>query len=174
VHWVFSKFIAGKIIDSILIGVICFIGMSIFRFPYAALISVIIGVTNIIPYFGPIFGAIPSILIILMVDPVKAILFTIFIFVLHQFDGNFLGPKILGQTTGLYPFWIIFAIILFGGWFGVLGMFIGVPIFAILYSLAREFVNNKLQKKEQSNYDLKNSTDKDIINKSFDDKNNPI
>lgn len=144
---VFSGFITGKIIDSAIIGVICFVGMSLMRMPYAVLISVIIGVTNIIPYFGPFIGAIPSILIIVLYDPWKALLFLIFILVLQQFDGNVLGPKILGDTTGLSALWVIFAIMLFSGIFGVLGMFIGVPLFAMIYILVKRAVAFLLHRK---------------------------
>ena len=149
VNVVFSGFIIGKIINSVIIGIICFIGMSIFRFPFIPLISVLVGVTNVIPYFGPFIGAIPSILLILVVDPLKGLLFAIFIFVLQQFDGNYLGPKILGETTGLTPFWVIFSIILFGGLFGVIGMFIGVPIFAIIYSLIKCFIDELIEEKNK-------------------------
>ncbi len=147
VHMVFSGFITGKMVNSLVIGVICFIGMTIFKFPFSVLISALVGVTNIIPYFGPFIGAIPSILLIMVVDPIKGLFFSIFILVLQQFDGNYLGPKILGETTGLSPFWVIFSIILFGGLFGVIGMFVGVPIFAIIYSLIKCFINELLDSK---------------------------
>ena len=149
-HTVFSGFISGKIVNSIIVGVICFIGMTIFKFPFASLISVLVGVTNVIPYFGPFIGAIPSILLIMVIDPLKGLFFSIFILILQQFDGNYLGPKILGETTGLSPFWVIFSIILFGGLFGVLGMFIGVPIFAIIYSIIKYLVNGLLEEKNQN------------------------
>ena len=149
-HTVFSGFISGKIVNSIIVGVICFIGMTIFKFPFASLISVLVGVTNVIPYFGPFIGAIPSILLIMVIDPLKGLFFSIFILILQQFDGNYLGPKILGETTGLSPFWVIFSIILFGGLFGVLGMFIGVPIFAIIYSIVKYLVNGLLEEKNQN------------------------
>lgn len=149
-HTVFSGFISGKIVNSIIVGVICFVGMTIFKFPFASLISVLVGVTNVIPYFGPFIGAIPSILLIMVIDPLKGLLFSIFILVLQQIDGNYLGPKILGETTGLSPFWVIFSIILFGGLFGVLGMFIGVPIFAIIYSIVKYLINGLLEEKNQN------------------------
>ncbi len=149
-HTVFSGFISGKIVNSLIVGVICFIGMTIFKFPFASLISVLVGVTNVIPYFGPFIGAIPSILLIMVIDPLKGLFFSIFILVLQQIDGNYLGPKILGETTGLSPFWVIFSIILFGGLFGVLGMFIGVPIFAIIYSIVRYLINGLLEEKNQN------------------------
>lgn len=144
----FGGFISGKIIDSIMIGVICFIGMTILKIPYSLLISVIVGVTNVIPYFGPFLGAIPSVLILLMVSPMKALIFLIWVLILQQFDGNVLGPKILGQSTGLSGFWVIFSITVFGGFFGVFGMFIGVPLFAVIYAAIRTAVNERLIKKE--------------------------
>lgn len=145
---IFGGFISGKIIDSILIGIICFIGMSILRIPYALLISVVVGVTNVIPYFGPFLGAIPSAIIILMISPVKCLIFLIWIVVLQQFDGNVLGPKILGDSTGLSGFWVIFSIIVFGGLWGVFGMFIGVPLFALVYAAIKTAVNTRLEKKK--------------------------
>lgn len=146
-HQVFSGFISGKLLDSFIIGVLCFIGMSLFGMPYAMLISVIVGITNVIPYFGPFIGAIPSAIIILMVDPIEMLWFVLFILVLQQFDGNILGPKILGETTGLSAFWVVFAIIVFGGLFNVVGMFIGVPVFAVIYSLIRRLVESRLIKR---------------------------
>lgn len=148
---VFSGFIIGKIIDSAIIGVLCFLLMSIFQMPYIVLISVIVGVTNVIPYFGPFFGAIPSILIILIVDPIQALGFAVLILALQQFDGNILGPKILGDTTGLSPLLVIFSIMLFSGLFGVLGMFIGVPLFALIYTIIRRFIAYLLERKGLSN-----------------------
>lgn len=139
-------FIKGKLLDSLIIGLICMIFTSIVDMPYAVLVSVIIGVTNIIPFFGPFIGAIPTAVLILMVDPVKCIYFIIFILILQQFDGNILGPKILGNTTHLSSFWVLFAILLFGGVFGIVGMVIGVPVFAFFYQLAREWVLNRLKK----------------------------
>ncbi|MBC8569997.1 AI-2E family transporter [Zongyangia hominis] len=144
---IFSGFIGGKILDSLIIGVLCFIFMSIFSFPYPMLISVLVGVTNVIPYFGPFIGAIPSILLVLMINPVQALWFALFILALQQFDGNILGPKILGQSIGISAFWVIFSIILAGGLFGFLGMFIGVPVFAIIYTLIRGFIEERLAKK---------------------------
>lgn len=146
-HKTFSGFINGKIIDSLMIGILCFLGMRIFNMPYSALISVIVGVTNVIPYFGPFIGAIPSALIILIEDPITAFWFCLFILALQQFDGNILGPKILGGTTGLNSFWVIFSIIIGGGLFGIVGMFIGVPLFAVIYALVRTFIEQRLQKK---------------------------
>ncbi len=148
-HKTFSGFINGKIIDSLIIGILCYFGMRIFNMPYAALISVIVGVTNVIPYFGPFIGAIPSALIILIDKPITALWFSLFILVLQQFDGNILGPKILGDTTGLSSFWVIFSIIIGGGLFGVVGMFnVGVPRYCAIYSLVRAFIEQRLRKKD--------------------------
>jgi len=144
---IFSGFISGKILDSAIIGVLCFIFMSIFRWPYAMLISVIVGVTNIIPYFGPFIGAIPSILILLIVDPKIALLFSLFILALQQLDGNVIGPWILGDSTGLSSFWVIFSITVFSSLLGPIGMFIGVPLFAVIYSLVRQLAAWRLETK---------------------------
>ncbi|MDE5894106.1 MAG: AI-2E family transporter, partial [Acetatifactor sp.] len=149
-HNTFIGFISGKILDSMIIGLLCFIGTTLMQTPYAALISVIIGVTNIIPFFGPFLGAIPSAVLILVVDPMhplNCVYFIIFILILQQVDGNLIGPKILGDSTGLSGFWVIFAITLFGGLFDVLGMIVGVPIFAIIYAAVRSHVNSALIKK---------------------------
>lgn len=143
----FGGFISGKIVDSIIIGILCFIGMQLLQLPYPVLISVIIGITNVIPFFGPYLGAIPSIFIILMVNPPQALYFAVFILLLQQFDGNVLGPKILGDSTGLSSFWVIFAITLFGGFFGILGMAVGVPIFAVIYAFLKRKIKNTLLKK---------------------------
>ena len=118
--------------DSLIIGIIALVCCNLFRFPYPMLLAVIIGVTNIIPFFGPFIGAIPCALLILLVSPLKCLYFVIFIFVLQQFDGNILGPKILGDSTGLASFWVLFSILLFGGLFGFVGMVLGVPVFAML------------------------------------------
>lgn len=147
IHSTFIGFIGGKIVDSIIIGIICFICTSIIGTPYAILVSVIIGVTNVIPFFGPWIGGVPSALLVLMVDPMQALYFVILIMVIQQFDGNILGPKILGDSTGLSGFWVIFAITIFGGLFGVLGMVVGVPIFAVFYAGVRASVNRMLIKK---------------------------
>lgn len=146
-HITFSGFINGKLLDSLIIGILCFIGMWILRMPNIMLISVIVGITNVIPYFGPFFGAIPGAIIILLTDPVKTIWFLIFILALQQFDGNILGPKILGETTGISAFWVIFSIVVFSSLLGVLGMFIGVPLFAVIYTLIREYIDTRLAKK---------------------------
>lgn len=147
---VFNGFFIGKIIDSLIIGVICYVFLLIFKIPFPLVIALIIGITNIIPYFGPIIGAIPSALFILMVNPSKCLLFLIFIFILQQFDGNILGPKILGSKTGLKSFWVLFAIILFGGLFGFVGMIIGVPLFSVIYAMINAFCNKNLEKKKLS------------------------
>mgnify|MGYP002510066267 CR=1 FL=1 len=143
----FIGFISGKILDSIIIGVICFAGTSILKMPYALLISVIVGVTNIIPFFGPYLGAIPSAILILMVNPMKCLYFILFILILQQVDGNLIGPKILGESTGLSGFWVIFSITIFGGIMGVPGMIIGVPFFAVLYAMIRRITNRMLKKR---------------------------
>ena len=150
-HRTFIGFLSGKIADSAIIGMLCFIGVTILQTPYAALVSVIIGVTNVIPFFGPYLGAIPSALLILIVDPMHpqgCLYFLIFILLLQQFDGNFLGPKILGSSTGLTGFWVIFAITFFGGLFGILGMIIGVPLFAVIYAAIKSVVNTMLTRKK--------------------------
>ncbi|MBR5510097.1 MAG: AI-2E family transporter [Lachnospiraceae bacterium] len=142
-------FVKGKLLDSLIIGLICMVFTVIVEMPYAVLVSVVIGVTNIIPFFGPFIGAIPTSILILIVDPVKCVYFVIFILVLQQFDGNILGPKILGETTNLNSFWVLFAILLFGGLFGVPGMVLGVPIFAFVYQLIREWVHKRLKLSEK-------------------------
>ena len=148
IHSTFIGFIGGKIVDSIIIGIICFICTNIIGTPYAILVSVIVGVTNVIPFFGPWIGGIPSALLVLMVDPLQALYFVILILVIQQFDGNILGPKILGDSTGLSGFWVIFAITIFSGLFGVLGMIVGVPIFAVIYAAIKSVVNRLLRKKD--------------------------
>lgn len=147
IHGTFIGFLGGKIVDSIIIGILCFFCTSIIGTPYSILVSVIIGVTNIIPFFGPWIGGIPSALLVLMVDPRQALYFGILIVFIQQFDGNILGPKILGDSTGLSGFWVIFAITIFGGIFGVLGMVVGVPIFAVFYAAVKSVVNRTLHKK---------------------------
>lgn len=140
----FSGFISGKLLDSFIIGIMCFLAMKLMNMPYPVLISVIIGITNIIPFFGPYLGAIPCGILILLVNPIQCIYFIVFIIILQTFDGNVLGPKILGQSTGLSSFWVIVAILLGGGLFGILGMFIGVPVFAVIYALIKAFINRTL------------------------------
>lgn len=155
----FIGFFTGKILDSAIIGVLCYIGMNILDMPYILLISVIIGVTNVIPFFGPYLGAIPSIFLILLVDPLQALYFAIFILALQQFDGNILGPKILGESTGLSSFLVIVAILVGGGVFGIPGMIIGVPVFAVLYAALGKLVHislvyKKVPEEEQSYVDI--------------------
>lgn len=144
---IFVGFINGKLIDSAIIGVLCFILCLIFRIPYPMLVSVIVGITNIIPFFGPIIGAIPCLMILVIVDPWAALRFFALVIGLQQFDGNILGPKILGDSTGLSAIWVLIAIVTCGGLFGFPGMVLGVPTFAVLYSLVREWVNKRLRKK---------------------------
>ena len=142
---IMSGFINGKLLDSLLIGIICLVCCNILKFPYPALIAVIVGVTNIIPFFGPFIGAIPCGLLIFLVNPLQAVYFAIFILVLQQFDGNILGPKILGDSTGLASFWVLFSILLFGGLFGFAGMVLGVPVFAMIYSVISRLVVHGLR-----------------------------
>lgn len=144
---IFSKFIIGKSIDSLIIGIICFILMSLLKLDYAILLSVIVGITNMIPYFGPFIGAIPGVIIYLFLNPIQAVMFAITIFGLQQFDGLYLGPKILGGSTGLTPLWVIFGITVGGAYFGVFGMFIGVPVVAVIAYLLNKSINNRLRKK---------------------------
>lgn len=143
----FSGFISGKIIDSLIIGVICGIFCIIVKMPSALLVSVIVGITNVIPFFGPYIGAIPCAFLILIQNPTMAVVFVVFIIILQQIDGNIIGPKILGDSTGLSSFWVLFSILLFGGLFGFVGMIIGVPVFAVIYDIIRKFVNYKLKLK---------------------------
>jgi len=146
-HKIFSSFFVGKLIDSTIIGILCFIITLIAGIPYALLISVIVGVTNMIPYFGPFIGGGIGIVFLLMSSPVKALWFGLIIIGLQQFDGNILGPKILGDSTGLTPFWVIFSIILFGGLFGLLGMFIGVPCFAVIKNIFDNSIDRRYREK---------------------------
>lgn len=144
---IFLKFMYGKAIDSVIIGIICFICMNIFKFPYTVLISVIVGITNMIPYFGPYIGGVLGGIIIVIVNPVQVIFFAIMILVIQQFDGLFLGPKILGDSTGLKPLWVIFAIVVGGAMFGVLGMFLGVPTMAVICYILNIVVEHFLKKR---------------------------
>ena len=146
-HRIFTNFIVGKIIDSLIVGILCFIVMSVTRLPYALLISFIVGVTNIIPFFGPFIGAIPSTFLILLDTPIKALYFVIFIIILQQFDGNILGPRILKDSLGISSFWVVFSIMLFGGLFGVIGMIIGAPLFAIIYNIISRLIDKRLSNK---------------------------
>lgn len=145
--YIFSGFVRGKLLDSLIIGILCFIGCSILKLPYTPLVSVVVGVTNVIPFFGPFLGAIPCALLILLVSPLKCLYFVIFIFLLQQLDGNVIGPKILGDSTGISSLWVIVAILVGGGFGGVLGMFLGVPIFACLQVLVRWLLNTRLEKR---------------------------
>lgn len=147
---IFSGFVVGKAIDSSIIGVLCFILMNILQLPYALLVSVFVGITNMIPYFGPFIGAVPGAIIMLFFSPVKLIIFVIMVFALQQFDGLILGPKILGESTGLKPLWIIFAITIGGSLAGVLGMFLGVPVVAFLRYLMNRLINHQLKKRRNS------------------------
>ena len=145
---VFGGFFAGKLLDSLIIGIICFICMIIMGMPYSLIVSVIVGVTNVIPYFGPFIGAIPSAFLIFLVDPGKCLMFIIFIFILQQIDGNIIGPKILGSKTGLSSFWVLFSLLIFGGLFGMVGMLLGVPLFSILYSFINGVLKRRLKEKK--------------------------
>lgn len=145
---IFGGFIIGKIIDSLIIGVLCFFGLTILKMPYILLISVIVGVTNVIPFFGPYIGAIPSTILILLNNPIKGVYFLIFILVLQQLDGNVIGPKILGNSTGLSAFWVVFSILIGGGLFGFVGMIMGVPTFAVIYYIITMLINHLLEKKK--------------------------
>jgi len=164
---VFSNFIVGKAVDSLIIGVISFIVLSIMGMPYVVLISLIIGITNMIPFFGPFIGAIPSAVLVLLSEPKQTIPFIIFVIVLQQLDGNIIGPKILGNKLGLSTFWIMFAILVFGGLFGFIGMLIGVPLFTVLYTLINTFIHNRLQVKQlpldKRYYGNMNVTEEDCV-----------
>lgn len=151
---IFNGFLFGKAIDSLIIGVLCLITMTILQLPFALLLSVIVCITNMIPYFGPIIGAVPGVLIYLFIDPKLSIIFAILILILQQFDGLYLGPKILGDLTGIKPLWVIFGITVGGAYFGVMGMFLGVPTVAVLMYLVNLFLNRKLKKKEISLSDI--------------------
>lgn len=143
----FGGFIDAKILDSAIIGLLCYIGCSIFQFPNALLVSVFVGVTNVIPFFGPFIGAVPSTLLILIENPIKALWFVLFVLVLQQLDGNIIGPKIMGNRTGLSGFWVLFAIVLFGGMWGVFGMVVCVPVFAVFYDTVKKLVRRGLHRK---------------------------
>lgn len=147
---IFNGFLFGKAIDSLIIGILCLIAMSILRLPYALLMSVIVGITNMIPYFGPIIGAVPGALIYLFINPKLSLVFVIMILVLQQFDGLYLGPKILGDLTGIKPLWVIFGVIFGGAYFGVMGMFLGVPVVAVLMYLIDLLEDKRLKKKNIS------------------------
>lgn len=144
----FMGFISGKLLDSAIIGLICYIVCAILNMPYALLVSVIVGATNIIPFFGPFIGAVPSALIILMVDPLKCLIFIVFIIILQQIDGNFIGPKILGSSIGITSFWVLFSIVVGAGLFGFGGMVLGVPVFVVLYTFLTRNVEERLKKSD--------------------------
>jgi predicted PurR-regulated permease PerM len=146
-NYTFGRFLIGKIIDSLIIGVLTFIILTIFKMPYTVLVSVIVGITNIIPFFGPFIGAIPSFIIILFVSPVQSVWFLLIIFFIQQLDGNVIGPKILGDSIGISAFWILFSILIAGKVLGLVGMIIGVPLFAIFYSIVKGFIEGRLKKK---------------------------
>lgn len=146
-HNIFSNFLGGKILDSAIVGVICFIVLSIVRMPYTLLVSFIVAVTNVIPFFGPFIGAVPSFLIIFFESPVMAMWFVVIIIILQQIDGNIIGPKILGDSLGISSFWILFAVLVSGKIFGFVGMVIGVPLFVLVYSMAKEIIEERLKSK---------------------------
>ena len=150
---IFNGFLIGKMIDSLIIGIICLIAMSILRLPYALLLSLIVCITNMIPYFGPFIGAIPGVLIYLFIDFRLALIFAIMILILQQFDGLYLGPKILGDQTGIKPLWVIFGITVGGAYFGVMGMFLGVPVVAVIMYLVNLYLDKKLKKQKSSSFD---------------------
>lgn len=145
---IFSSFVSGKMVDSLIIGILCFIAMTVLQLPYALVISVVVGITNMIPYFGPFIGAVPGGFILLMVSPVKMLIYIVLVFVLQQFDGLYLGPKILGDSTGLRPAWIIFSVSAGGAIAGVLGMFLGVPVVAVIGHLINIWIESRLEKRE--------------------------
>ena len=140
----------GKLIDSFIIGIIAAVVLNIMDMPYSVLLAVIIGVTNIIPFFGPIIGAVPGVILILFISPLKALYFLIFVFILQQFDGNILGPKILGDKVGIPSIWVLFSILVFGNLWGVFGMIVGVPLFAVIIDIFTKFVNMRLKNKGMS------------------------
>ena len=150
INRVFSGFIIGKIVDSMIIGVLCYIGMLILNLPYPALIATVVGVTNVIPFFGPFIGAIPSGILILLVNPMQALYFGLFILALQQLDGNVIGPYILGDTVGISGFWVLVSITVAGGLFGFSGMLLGVPVFAVLYMLVKDFAESRLKRKNRT------------------------
>ena len=152
---IFNGFLIGKMIDSLIIGILCLIAMSILKLPYALLLSMIVCITNMIPYFGPIIGAIPGVMIYLFIDIRYAFIFALMILILQQFDGLYLGPKILGDQTGIKPLWVIFGITVGGAYFGVMGMFLGVPVVAVIMYLLQLFLDKKLKKKNISTFDSK-------------------
>lgn len=150
-HEVFSNFVSGRLYDALIIGMLCFVGMSIFNFQYTLLISVVVAVTNVIPIFGPFIGAIPSIFLLLLVDPMQAVWFTVFIIVLQQLDGNIIGPKVVGDSIGLPAWWVMVSILIGGGFLGVFGMLAGVPTFAVIYKMLKKSIHHRLEKKGLEN-----------------------
>lgn len=146
-HKIFGGFIMGKMLDSLIVGIICFVFMSIFQWPLAILISIVVGLTNMIPFFGPFIGGIPSALFLLLYDPAIGLSFILFIIVLQQVDGNIIGPRILGSSTGISGFWVLFSLLIGGALFGLVGMLLSVPTFAVIYTLCREGIVKKLQGK---------------------------
>ena len=170
----FGGFISGKIIDSIIIGILCFIIMSIFGWEYSLLISCIIGITNIIPFFGPFIGAIPSALLLLMVNPMHCLYFIILVIILQQFDGNILGPKILGDSTGLDSFWVLFAVLVGGGLFGFPGMVLSIPVFAVIYAYCGRALNRRLAKRGFSTNTLDYKVDKYRTHKPRGKRKKPV
>ena len=147
VHKVFGGFLLGKIIDSVIIGVLTFFVLSIMKMPYTLLVSVIVGVTNVIPFFGPFIGAIPCFFLILLTSPIQSLYFAVAILIIQQIDGNIIGPKVLGDSTGLSSFWVLFSILLFGGLFGFVGMIIAVPFWAVILNSIRRAADKRLRKK---------------------------
>ncbi len=147
INWSFAKFFSGKIIDSVIVAIITFIALSIANIPYTALISVLVGVTNIIPFFGPYIGAIPSALLVFLASPFKGVIFLVLIIIIQQVDGNIIGPKIIGESVGLESFWILFSILVFGALFGLIGMICAVPIFSVLYKTVKRWSHRRLEKK---------------------------
>ena len=152
---IFNGFLIGKMIDSLIIGILCLIAMSILKLPYALLLSLIVCITNMIPYFGPIIGAIAGVMIYLFIDIRYAFIFALMILILQQFEGQYLGPKILGDQTGIKPLWVIFGITVGVAYFGVMGMFLGVPVVAVIMYLLQLFLDKKLKKKNISTFDSK-------------------
>lgn len=145
---IFGGFISGKILDSLIVGILCFVGLTAMHMPYIALVSVIVGVTNVIPFFGPYIGMIPSTILIMLVDFKKGVIVLIFIVILQQLDGNVIGPKILGKSTGLSAFWVVFSVMFFGKAWGIIGMLIGVPVFGVIYYIIDTFVSYRLEKRK--------------------------
>lgn len=148
-HRIFGGFITGQLIDSLIVGIVCYIGLLILRMPYALLVATVVGVTNIIPFFGPFIGAIPSAFLILMVDPIKCFYFILFILVLQQVEGNIIAPRVLGDSVGISGFWVLVSITVAGKLFGFAGMLLGVPVFAVLYMVVKEWITETLQKKKR-------------------------